>query len=193
MSRTSTVLLENFLYAYKNPKVYYTQELILQLNNEYDIIGTIVGLTGPTGPVGDRYSSITTVPVLINPLLGNVSIQVGNNLAYKYGTPVYVSSAGTYTNNFLGTVLYYNLLTGDMAIGNISAIHGIFTTPTTYTVNAPELISIGDEGPPGLGGYGGPAGLKGPVGVTGPSVPFSGGTSALITFFQYGFDCGDVD
>jgi hypothetical protein len=56
-----------------------------------------------------------------------------------------------------------------------------------------ELTSIGplgDQGPTGISGNKGPTGYIGP---TGPIVPFSGGTSLLITMFQDGFDCGDVD
>jgi len=190
MSRTSTAVLNSFIYTYRNKQPYTPKKFILYSPSP---IGGIIGPTGPTGPVGYRYSGITVGFVLITPSSGSVSFQVSTNLAYNYGTPVYVSSAETYTNNFLGVVLYYNPSTGDMTIGTITTIHGTFTAADVYTVNAPEYIYVGPQGPQGIQGPRGPTGPNGYTGPQGPYVPMSGGNPDLIILFQKGFDCGDVE
>jgi hypothetical protein len=218
MSRTATGLLTNFLRIYENPIPYIPQTktvrltlsleapaMIEQVATSYTLLEpisystfSVIGGQGPTGPsgkAGNRFSSITQTPVLITPISGTVMFEVGTNLAYIYGTPVYISSAETYTNNFKGVVLAYDSYTGYMTIGTISAINGTFGTYDMYTINAQVLTNIG---PQGIQGGAGPRGLRGPTGPTGPvgpQVPFSGGNSAYIaiTMFQYGFDCGDVE
>jgi hypothetical protein len=218
MSRTATLLLNNFLRMYENPIPYIPQTRILRLTlrdepsieplvtsyNSFDIgipsTSFVVaeasqGPTGPSGRDGKRFSSITQNPVLITPIVGGiVMLEVGTYLSYIYGTPVYVSSAEIYTNNFKGTILAYDSETGYMTIGNISAINGSFGTTETYTINAQVLTSIGSQGPQGVSNFGGFMGANGPTGPTGPQVPFSGGNAAFIaiSMFQYGFDCGDV-
>ena len=190
MSRTSTTVLDNFLYTYKTTRPYISKRYILYTPTP---IGSVVGPTGPTGPVGYRYSGITAGSVLITPSSGSVSFQVSTNLAYNYGTPVYVSSAETYTNNFLGVVVYYDPFTGNMTIGTISAINGTFTAADIYTVNPPQRIHVGPEGSQGPQGPRGPTGPNGYTGATGPYVPIGGGGPNLILMFQVGFDCGDVE
>ena len=221
MSRTATLLLNNFLTTYENPIPYIPQTRTLRLmlreeepptlpqaNAQYNpfdpslyssfsiLTGATQGPTGPAGKSGNRFSSITQSPVLITPIIGGIiMLEVGTNLAYIYGTPVYVSSAETYTNNFKAVVLAYDSETGYMTIGNITAINGSFGTIDMYTINAQEPTSIGPQGPQGGAGFGGIQGVKGPTGPTGPQVPFSGGNSAFIaiSMFQLGFDCGDVE
>jgi hypothetical protein len=219
MSRTATVLLDNFLRIYEKPIPYIpqTRTLILTLSEEPAILEPVVtsynpfdisipstsfvttgaskGPTGPSGKNGNRFSSITQTPVLITPIVGGIiMLEVGTYLSYIYGTPVYVSSAEIYTNNFEGTILAYDSETGYMTIGNITAINGTFGTTETYTINARVLTSIGEQGPRGKTNFGGVMGANGPTGPTGPQVPFSGGNAAFIaiSMFQYGFDCGDV-
>jgi hypothetical protein len=218
MSRTATVLLNNFLSIYEKPIPYIPQTRTLRLTireeapiealdisyNPFDIsipstsfvvVGASQGPTGPSGKDGNRFSSITQTPVLITPILGGIiMLEVGTHLSYIYGTPVYVSSAEIYTNNFKGTIFAYDLETGYMTIGDITAINGSFGTTEVYTVNAQLLTSIGSQGPQGKSNFGGFTGANGPTGPTGPQVPFSGGNSAYISMFmfQYGFDCGDV-
>ena len=222
MSRTATLLLNNFLSVYENPVPYIPQTRTLRLmlqeeeepptlpkaNAQYNpfdpslystftiLTGATTGPTGPSGKAGNRFSSITQSPVLITPTIsGIIMLEVGTNLAYIYGTPVYVSSAEIYTNNFKGTVLAYDSETGYITIGNISAINGSFGTSDMYTINVQELTRIGPQGPQGGAGFSGIQGGKGPTGPTGPQVPFSGGNSAFIALdmFQIGFDCGDVE
>ena len=218
MSRTATELLANFLRIYENPIPYIPQTktvrltlslgapvAIEQVAMSYTLLEpipvstfSVVGGQGPTGPsgeAGNRFSSITQTPVLITPVSGTVMIEVGTKLAYIYGTPVYVSSAETYTNNFKGLVLAYDSETGYMTIGTITAINGSFGTYDMYTINAQVLTNIGSQGVQGRVGIGGIRGPTGPTGPVGPQVPFSGGNAAYIaiTMFQYGFDCGDVD
>ena len=218
MSRTATVLLNNFLRVYEKPIPYIPQTRTLRLTlnlqpalepdvTSYDpfnpskfstntvVVGTAQGPTGPSGKSGNRFSSITQSPVLITPTIGGViMLEVGTYLSYIYGTPVYVSSAEIYTNNFKGTIFAYDPETGYMTIGNITAINGSFGATHIYTVNAQQLTSIGPQGPQGGAGISGHMGLNGPTGPTGPQVPFSGGNAAYIaiSMFQYGFDCGDV-
>ena len=218
MSRTATVLLNNCLRLYEKPIPYIPQTRTLRLtireepltlepvvtsynpfnisipSTSFVITGASQGPTGPSGKSGNRFSSITQVPVIISPSAGIVMLEVGTYLSYIYGTPVYVSSAEIYTNNFKGTILAYDPETGYMTIGNITSINGSFGATDMYTVNAQELTSIGPQGPQGGAGFGGPQGATGPIGPTGPQVPFSGGNSAFIaiSMFQYGFDCGDV-
>jgi hypothetical protein len=216
MSRTATLLLNNFLRTYEKPIPYIPQTRTLRLTireeaeplvtsyNPFDIsipstsfvvIGASQGPTGPFGKDGNRFSSITQTPVLITPIVGGIiMLEVGTHLSYIYGTPVYVSSAEIYTNNFKGTIFAYDSETGYMTIGNITAINGSFGTTETYTINAQVLTSIGPQGPQGKSNFGGCMGANGPTGPTGPQVPFSGGNSAYISMFmfQYGFDCGDV-
>ena len=206
MSRTNTVLLNNFLDLYKTPIPFIPQtktiQLLLSIAPPVPIPSTgtaIAGFTGPIGPAGkngDRFSSITKTPVTIAPIIGGViMLEVGPNLAYIYGTPVYVSSAETYTNNFKGTVFGYDSSTGFITIGNITAINGSFVATHIYTINAQVLTNVGPRGPQAGAGFSGLMGGKGPTGPTGPQVPFSGGSSAFIdmSMFQYGFDCGDVE
>lgn len=222
MSRTATLLLNNFLRVYENPIPYIPQTRTLRLTireepipltleqnvKEYNpfnpgiystfsiLTGGTTGPTGPAGKSGTRFSSITQSPVLITPTIGGiVMLEVGKYLSYIYGTPVYINSAEVYTNNFKGTVLAYDSDTGYITIGNIIAINGSFGTADMYTINVQELTNIGPQGPQGGAGFGGIQGGKGPTGPTGPQVPFSGGNAAYIamSMFQYGFDCGDVE
>ena len=225
MSRTATVLLNNFLRIYEKPIPYIPQTRTLRLTlsqappqlegdptttsrtsyNSFDpslyssfsiVTGAGTGPTGPSGKAGNRFSSITQTPVLITPTMGGIiMMEVGLNLAYIYGTPVYVSSAELYTTNFKGVILAYDPDTGYITIGNITAINGSFGTADIYTINAQVLTSIGPQGPQGGANFSGLMGGKGPTGSTGPQVPFSGGNSAFISMsmFQYGFDCGDVE
>jgi len=203
MSRTTTVILNNFLTIYNNPIPYIPNRLnnpnintfaLTVEQNEPVVISGPIGPTGPAGKSGNRFSSRTQTQVLINPIInGTIIFQVATGLAYIYGTPVYVSSANTITNNFTGEVLEYDASTGFIVIGKISLIHGSFVTSNIYTINVVELTSIGPLGDQGPTGISGNKGLTGYIGPTGPIVPFSGGTSLLITMFQDGFDCGDVD
>ena len=201
MSRINTTLLTNFLQEYENPVPYIPNvtKIILIQNAPIETpqpLGGITGPAGPTGTAGNKFSSVTQNSVIITPTIGGVVMfQVGANLAYIYGTPVYVCNSNISTNNFTGEVLAYNSATGYMTIGNITQINGTFNgiTPYIYTINAANLVSLSSQGSQGPNGIIGPTGPNGVTGVTGPSVPFSGGTSALILAFQDGFDCGDVD
>jgi len=201
MSRTNTAVLTNFLKEYENPVPYIPNvtNTILISNAPIETpqpLGGITGPAGPTGTAGDKFSSVTQNSVIVTPIIGGVVMfQVGVNLAYIYGTPVYVCNSNISTNNFTGTVLAYNSATGYMTIGNITQIRGTFNgiTPYVYTINVTNLVSVGSQGSQGPNGIIGPTGPNGVTGVTGPSVPFSGGSSALILMFQDGFDCGDVD
>ena len=198
-----TVMLNNFLTVYENPIPYIpnrpnnpsvnTFTLTVQ-QSEPIVVDGPMGPMGPAGKSGNRFSSRTQTQVFITPINGGTIIfQVATGLAYIYGTPVYVSSLNTITNNFTGEVLEYDTSTGFIVIGKVSLIHGSFTTSNIYTINVLELTSIGPQGDQGPTGIAGNMGATGYIGPTGPIVPFSGGTSLLITMFQDGFDCGDVD
>jgi hypothetical protein len=140
---------------------------------------------------GNQYNTITVASVLITPSQNSVSFQVAANLSYVPGIPVFVSGIQTFTNNFLGSVLFYQAASGDMTIGNISSTNGVFTVPDYYQVCVFYSGPTGSTGPTGPIGS---AGLSTP-GPTGPVVPFSGGNPMLIIFTAYdtGFDCGGID
>jgi len=201
MSRTNTVLLKNFLDFYENPIPYIPQtkkiQLVLSIAPPVPIPSTttvVAGFTGPIGAMGKSGNKYTSIGVIsgICAKSGTMMFQFGTYLSYIYGVPVYVSSAEIITNNFKGVVFAYDPTTGYMTIGNITDINGTILPSDTYTINVQMLTSIGPEGAQGPTGLAGPMGANGPTGPTGPVVPFSGGTTALITMFQYGFDCGDV-
>jgi hypothetical protein len=220
MKCSGSAILNNFLRVYEKPIPFIpqTRRFVLTLIAEPSGIGPVPyvppynpfnpsyfstnnvvtgspqGPTGPYGKAGNKFSSITQFPVLITPTSGIVMLEVGKDLSYIYGTPVYVSSAETYTNNFSGTILAYDSYTGYMTIGDITSINGSFGETDMYTVNAQYLINISPQGPQGVENNSGLTGEIGPTGPTGPQVPFSGGTTAIIALalFQLGFDCGDV-
>jgi len=212
MSRTTVTLLNNFRTVYSNPIPYIPRQQQQQQQQQEPVTKTLrltlsaappvpipstftAGATGPIGPTGPtikKYSSLATVSSLdMTNHIAMLETWVG--LAYINGTPVYVSSAETYTNNFQGTVLAYDSSTGFMTIGNIVNVHGTISTSDTFTLNLQELTNVGPQGTLGPMGAMGYIGIRGPTGATGPQVPFSGGNAALIAMFQYGFDCGDVE
>lgn len=211
MSRTTVTLLNNFRTVYSNPIPYIPRQQQQQQEQQpvtktlrlllfeapplpipSTFTGGATGPIGPTGPTIRKYSSLATISSFDN--INHIAmLETGLGLAYINGTPVYVSSAEIYTNNFQGTVLAYDPSTGYMTIGNIVNVHGTISTTDTYTLNLQELTNVGPQGGVGPMGEMGYIGIRGPTGATGPQVPFSGGNAALIGMFQYGFDCGDVE
>jgi len=213
MSRTTVTLLNNFRTLYSNPIPYIPRQQQQQQQQQQEPVTKTLKLTlsaappvplpstftagvtgpiGPTGPTIKKYSSLATISSF--DMTNHIAmLETGLGLAYINGTPVYVSSAETYTNNFQGTVLAYDSSTGFMTIGNIIHVNGTISTSDTYTLNLQQLTNVGPQGGAGPIGEIGYMGIRGPTGATGPQVPFSGGNAALILMFQYGFDCGDVE
>lgn len=130
-----------------------------------------IGATGATGPVGDRYSTLSATPLTIG--LGTQTLVVETGLAYSINQDVVIAYDDS--NDMNGPIISYDPLSGYMSVNIIK-----FTGSGTYdswTVNldgaAGSPGATGATGPVGATGEGatgatGIQGIEGPTGATGP-------------------------
>jgi hypothetical protein len=118
------------------------------------------GEIGPAGAPGDRFSTKSLTPITIIPFNGgfcNFNVEPG--LSYISGNSVIVVEyLSDPINSFEGIITYYNSVSGNIYVGNIRNINGVFDgNQHFYNVN--------------LDGMDGPEGPQGPPGVPGPAGP----------------------
>ena len=132
------------------------------------------GEIGPAGAPGDRFSTKSLTPITIIPFDGgfcNFNVEPG--LSYISGNSVIVVEyLSDPINSFEGIITYYNSVTGNIYVGNIRNINGVFDgNQYYYNVN--------------LDGMDGPEGPQGPPGIAGPSYTTDYSISNLLSNSQY--------
>ena len=123
----------------------------------------IEGPTGPAGKDGDRFCTKTINKIHLSPEKHDFfSVNVETGLAYISGNSVIVAqvpnSINSELNTFEGTIQYYNPLSGQMIIKNITNIHGDFSKKEEYYYHINLDGVDGEQGPPGPPGPEGPPG-----------------------------------
>jgi hypothetical protein len=136
----------------------------------------IEGPTGPAGKDGDRFCTKTINKIHLSPEKYDFfSLNVETGLAYISGNSIIVAQVpntiNSDLNTFEGTIQYYNPLSGQLLIKDVTNVHGDFSKKEEcyYHVNLDGVD--GEQGPPGPPGPPGPQGPPGPSNISEINIP----------------------
>ena len=121
-----------------------------------------------TGSCGDKFNTLS-VPSIINPVSGSVTLIVNKQLSYLNGNKIVIYESYNHNKRFNGFVDFYNKDTGELRVSDISEINGNFDNEAIYNVNL--FAYVGPTGSIGMTGPTGEIGATGPIGFTGPTGP----------------------
>ncbi|MES2592241.1 MAG: collagen-like protein [Bacteroidota bacterium] len=131
---------------------------------------TGAGVTGSTGPIGDRYATMSVTPMSISAPSTSISFMVETGLAYSIGQDVIIAFSST--EQMDGTITNYNSGTGAMDV-TVSSSLGAGSGLQPWAVNLK-----GAPGPAGVVGATGNVGSTGVTGATG-TIGVTGATGAV--------------
>ncbi len=120
------------------------------------------GNQGPAGLNGDRYTTVSTTTMIINP--GNQSFTVDTGLSYSIGQTIII--ANSVSNQMTGSVVSYNPSSGAM----FATVNSVSGSGTYSSWNVSLNGAPGPAGPPGLL----------PNGNTAGNTPYWNGSSWIV-------------